>query len=233
MRCSMHHKLSWKMKLHLYFHITALWILAEDANGVTHKANESRELVTGASSVSGNSTPFRTLTTPGGGISAKMFSILRRWMKEKLYPSKQKYVPEVPNYSSGTQPPDLTAHTHVPIGLTRDPTCNMSAFVRLLRECWKAASVYSTKPDGQCSLKVNSLFRRCVIRIQTATSCSDDERAQERVSAELDSQFSRCPNPPNRRSLPEVRRNSTSSKCSIPGLSTVVVASFCIIFVPH
>ncbi|KAG0430468.1 hypothetical protein HPB47_022670 [Ixodes persulcatus] len=72
------------------------------------------------------------------------------------------------------------------------PFCNMTAFMKLQRDCWKASAVFSSEPGGICSLKAGSLFRRCLVRVSTATSCSGDERALKRIRNEVDSQRAKC-----------------------------------------
>lgn len=92
-----------------------------------------------------------------------------------------------------------TAPPLVPLAFTRDPVCNMSAFVKQARACWKEAAVYSEKPEGICAPKVDAKFRRCLVRVTRQTSCEDDERANERIRREVDSQRAHCIGAPARR----------------------------------
>lgn len=86
----------------------------------------------------------------------------------------------------------LTAPPRVPLAFTRDPVCNMSAFLKQARGCWKEAAVYSDKPEGICAHKVDAMFRRCLVRITRQSSCEDDERAKQRIRGEVDSQRAHC-----------------------------------------
>ncbi|KAH6948199.1 hypothetical protein HPB50_023161 [Hyalomma asiaticum] len=76
--------------------------------------------------------------------------------------------------------------------LITDPVCNMSAFLKQARGCWKEAAVYSDKPEGICAHKVDAMFRRCLVRITRQSSCEDDERAKQRIRGEVDSQRAHC-----------------------------------------
>ncbi|KAM7283496.1 hypothetical protein ISCGN_000604 [Ixodes scapularis] len=120
---------------------------------------------------------------------AHSFVDMRRWIMRN-FQSRSQWTMSAPK--SETLPPDLTAHTHPTFGLTRGPFCNMTAFMKLQRDCWKASAVFSSEPGGVCSLKAGSLFRRCLVRVSTVTSCSGDERALKRIRNEVDSQRAKC-----------------------------------------
>lgn len=146
---------------------------------------------------------------------------LRRWFQRQVMPHRP--YPATPRSQTSET---TTTHTHRPLGYTRDPVCNMSAFVRQARQCWKAAALYSDKPDGICAHKVDSLFRRCLVRVLRVTSCEDDERAKQRIRGEVDSQRAQCLGGP-------VRRTANGSPgCPAPFMACVLLAAVLFLLLP-
>lgn len=116
---------------------------------------------------------------------------LRRLFQDSLAAYKRRFS----TTSTSSEVPSSrapTAQPRVPLGFTRDPVCNMSAFLKQARVCWKEAAVYSDKPEGICAHKVDAMFRRCLVRVTKLSSCEDDERAKQRIRGEVDSQRAHC-----------------------------------------
>ncbi|XP_070390407.1 uncharacterized protein [Dermacentor albipictus] len=135
-------------------------------------------------------------TRPELGVQATRGShsgllVLRRSFQDSVAAYKRRF--STPSTSGGDPSASApTSRPRVPFGFTRDPVCNMSAFLKQARVCWKEAAVYSDKPEGICAHKVDAMFRRCLVRVTKLSSCEDDERAKQRIRGEVDSQRAHC-----------------------------------------
>ncbi|XP_077524505.1 uncharacterized protein LOC144136226 [Amblyomma americanum] len=153
--------------------------------GFEHTISEG--VTPGAPAVTGNGTGQEL-----SGVEGERGSVLRavqRWFQNSLEKYRLRFTTTTVSRESTSE---SSAHTHMPLGFTRDPVCNMSAFLKQARLCWKTAAVYSDKPDGICAHKVDAMYRRCLVRVTKQTSCEEDERAQQRIRGEVDSQRAQC-----------------------------------------